>query len=176
MRNFTVLMNHFASFKKKMVYIFKHYYRLTQFSGTAHNLTLMLTAKAFFISWRNRVFLFTLQSVNARRTLTARATWFAMGVTVAPVVRCYLTLSFTNNVQCMSLNAYQSVWFAEVHPIIVAGCEHCPPGATCDPTTGACIKGRKDLPQKSRQISGLASRQHEAKLCSAFSVPIPHTL
>lgn len=26
-------------------------------------------------------------------------------------------------------------------PTISTGCEHCPPGMFCDPTTGACIRG-----------------------------------
>lgn len=25
---------------------------------------------------------------------------------------------------------------------VLPGCEHCPPGVICDPTTGACIKGK----------------------------------
>lgn len=27
-------------------------------------------------------------------------------------------------------------------PGSLTGCEHCPPGVHCDPTTGACIKGK----------------------------------
>lgn len=32
--------------------------------------------------------------------------------------------------------------YIDEEPVIVTGCEHCPPGVSCDPTTGACIKGK----------------------------------
>lgn len=33
----------------------------------------------------------------------------------------------------------------EEEPVIITGCEHCPPGVQCNPITGACIKGQSRL-------------------------------
>lgn len=45
----------------------------------------------------------------------------------------------------MSLSIVNIVFihfFTDERPTVITGCEHCPYGIPCDPTTGACIKGK----------------------------------
>jgi hypothetical protein len=44
------------------------------------------------------------------------------------------------------------------HSVVPSQCEHCQPGYQCDPSTGACIKGKKVVPE-------FFSRLQLASLC-----------
>ncbi|CAG2054845.1 unnamed protein product, partial [Timema podura] len=44
--------------------------------------------------------------------------------------------------QDCQVHDHQPVCVKGREPVVATGCEHCRPGYTCNPTTGACIKGR----------------------------------
>lgn len=80
-----------------------------------------------------------LKSANVKNTLIVQLMQFAMDVTALLVRQIKFQLNFLSKF----LNFSNSI----EHSVVPSQCEHCQPGYQCDPSTGACIKGKKVVPE-----------------------------
>jgi hypothetical protein len=51
------------------------------------------------------------------------------------IIRKSIEISFVGEL-------FANLCFTEEDPLVVTGCEHCPPGMNCDISTGVCFKGK----------------------------------